>query len=581
MTVAGKLTAAFGLLLVLMGATIAYQMNATRGAVSTGFALARIFDRLEQSTSGQASELERMEETASKLGVTADPDYATGLQDAVHAFGATLARGDSSVLAPAERRELARMRALWAPVPAQADSLIAAVRAQSARPGAGAPAAVRRRAARASAAADSLAEARLSAVLESVTALRVQARRLGDASRAVIRVRLERSVDAERAAETISLAIALGAILLSVAVAAWIVRSIGGPLRQLSEATHRVAEGRFDYRFDEPHDQQFARLARDFNRMTARLAELDRMKQQFLSKASHDLKTPLASMQETSRVLLDGVAGPLTPDQQRLLQLSMESGLRLSGMIAKILDLSAIEAGMRAEERVPRDLRQLARQAAELSTPALAQRRIVVTCAVPPQPVVADCDSDGILRVLDNLLENAGRVSPEGATVRVVVGTVDRAALTSATGRQLPAALAASDSVALLVVEDSGPGVPDADRARIFEPFYQAGNGSRARRGGVGLGLAICREIVGAHDGRIWVEDAATGGARFVVALPPSTTVPAGDAATAGDIANAASLPGDVVTAGDVANAGATPGDVAAADATATLHPAGSARASD
>ena len=503
MTVAGKLTTAFGLLLVLMGATIAYQMSATRRTVSNGFALARIFERLEQSAAGQADELDRMEEAASKLQEVPDLDYEAVLQDAVYAFGSTLRRADAPTLAAGERREMARLRALWAPVPAQADSLAAAVGARTPD-----------------------ARARLTTLLQSVAELRAQSRRLSDASRAAIRARLERSVAAERDAEAISLAIAAGAIFLSVIIAAWIVRSIAGPMRQLSEATHRVAEGRFDYRFHEPRDQQFAALARDFNRMTARLAELDRMKQQFLSKASHDLKTPLASIQETSRVLLDGVAGPLGADQRRLIQLSFESGARLSAMIAKILDLSALEAGMRPEERAPRDLRDLARQAAQLSTPALAQRRVTVTCQLPAAPVIANCDADGILRVLDNLLENAGRVSPEGATVRVLAGLVNRAALATATGRLLPRGLAGSSTIALLVVEDSGPGVPDADRTRIFEPFYQAGNGARARRGGVGLGLAICREIVTAHGGRIWVEDAPGGGSRFVVALPPAA-VPA------------------------------------------------------
>ena len=153
MTVAGKLTTAFGLLLVLMGATIAYQMSATRRTVSNGFALARIFERLEQSAAGQADELDRMEEAASKLQEVPDLDYEAVLQDAVHAFGATLRRADAPTLAAGERREMARLRGLWAPVPAQADSLAAAV-------GAGTPD----------------ARARLNTLLQSVSELRAQSR---------------------------------------------------------------------------------------------------------------------------------------------------------------------------------------------------------------------------------------------------------------------------------------------------------------------------------------------------------------------------------------------------------------------
>ncbi|HEX9107946.1 MAG TPA: HAMP domain-containing sensor histidine kinase, partial [Longimicrobiales bacterium] len=452
----------------------------------------------------QQDQLDRIENNASKLALIPDTAYQPGLDDALHAFGANVARGDSVALAPLERPEQARLHALWQPVRAQAESLEAAVRNVG----------------RDTAAADSLRTARLDTLLHSVSELRLQSHRLGDASRTVIRNRLERSALTEHQAEQMSIAVAVGAVLLSIVVAAWIVRSIAGPLRQLSQATHRVAEGRFDYRFDRPRDAQFAQLAEDFSRMTRRLAELDRMKQQFLTKASHDLKTPLASMQETSRVLLDGLAGPLTPDQQRLLRLGLESGDRLSSMIAKILDLSAIEAGMRGGEHLPHDLRDLARKAAELATPALSQRGITVRCRFPDAPVLAECDPDGVMRVLDNLLENAGRLSAEGEAVHVAAGSVprDEFAADRLTG------VAGGGPLALLVVEDRGPGVPDSEKTRIFEPFYQAANGSRARRGGVGLGLAICREIVSAHGGRIWVEDAPERGSRFIVALPAAVT---------------------------------------------------------
>lgn len=174
-------------------------------------------------------------------------------------------------------------------------------------------------------------------------------------------------------------------------------------------------------------------------------------------------------------------------------------------MIGKILELSALQAGARALERAPHDLRALAARAAELATPALARRRVSIACVLPDQPVVADCDDEGVLRILDNLLENAGRYSPEGGCVRL---TVDDAPA-SPTGRR-----------PLLAVEDSGPGVPREDRERIFQPFFQSGEARPTRRGGVGLGLAICREITLAHGGSIRVEDAPDGGSRFVVELP-------------------------------------------------------------
>src|SRR5690606_13042284 len=126
-----------------------------------------------------------------------------------------------------------------------------------------------------------------------------------------------------------------------------------------------VARGRFGYRLAAGRDDEFAQVARDFNTMTVRLDELDRMKRDFVSKVSHDLKTPLASMQETIDVMLDEVAGPLSPKQRRLLELNYQSGERLYAMLGKLLDLSRLEAGV-FEPTIERvDLRELIRDAAE------------------------------------------------------------------------------------------------------------------------------------------------------------------------------------------------------------------------
>src|SRR6185295_14786427 len=126
-----------------------------------------------------------------------------------------------------------------------------------------------------------------------------------------------------------------------------LVRSILRPLDALARGTREVAAGRFHARIDASTGDEFARVARDFNSMTERLGELDRLKKDFVAKVSHDLKTPLSSMQETNRALLDHMAGPLSDKQRRLLELNAESGQRLSAMLGKLLDLSRAEAGLR------------------------------------------------------------------------------------------------------------------------------------------------------------------------------------------------------------------------------------------
>ena len=157
---------------------------------------------------------------------------------------------------------------------------------------------------------------------------------------------------AEQEAEQVSRIAAAGALLLSILLSALLARSILEPLARLAEGTREVSAGRFDYRLTPTGNDELAQVARDFNSMTERLDELDRMKRDFVSKVSHDLKTPLSSMQETTAVMLDELPGPLTPKQRQLLEINQDSGQRLSAMITKLLDLSRIEAGLDAERQL-------------------------------------------------------------------------------------------------------------------------------------------------------------------------------------------------------------------------------------
>ena len=152
----------------------------------------------------------------------------------------------------------------------------------------------------------------------------------------MIGARNRRSATAAREAERLSMLAAGGALLLSIVVSVLIVRSISDALRRLQAGTRIVAGGDFSYRLPITKQDEFSALARDFNVMTQRLGELDRMQRDFLSKVSHDLKTPLASMQETTRLMLDEVPGELNPAQRRLLRLSDQSGKRLSSMISTL-----------------------------------------------------------------------------------------------------------------------------------------------------------------------------------------------------------------------------------------------------
>jgi two-component system sensor histidine kinase GlrK len=480
MRVATKLSGALGLLMALMVTLLVHHVHTIRDAVSTSRELSEVTSQLALGSSRQLRQLSQLEENASKYVVTRDEGYLKKFGEVLDAYTATQGDLASLSLRPDERTAVLRLMSEWT----RARPLLEAFAAEDGHP---------------STAAES---ASLPALREHLTRLQSQTRRIGEASQEVIASRLQHSADAARKAERLSLLAAAGALLLSVLVSIVIVRSITLALRRLQAGTHAVAGGDFSYRLPPGRGDEFTELARDFNVMTQRLGELEQMKRDFLSKVSHDLKTPLASMQETTRILLDEVPGPLTQRQRKLLELSDQSGKRLFSMISNILDLSGLEAGAFALSVRPCELAPLVRMARDQMEPMLLDRRVSISLALPFEPVHLECDAERIAQVLINLLENAVKFSPADAEVQVEARVAGE-----------------STGSILLTVADAGPGVPVADRERIFDRFFQAEAGRQARGRGVGLGLSICREIVAAHGGTMWVESNPGGGSVFCVLL--------------------------------------------------------------
>jgi two-component system sensor histidine kinase GlrK len=254
--------------------------------------------------------------------------------------------------------------------------------------------------------------------------------------------------------------------------------------------------------------------------MTLRLNELDEMKKDFVSHVSHELKAPLASMRETIQIMLEEIPGPLTERQKRLLTLNLQSGTRLTSMISNLLDLSKTEAGVMEYALKTQDLVPLVRTAvAELEVQA-EEKQIQIRSLLPEAPVPAECDGDRIVQVLLNIVGNAVKFSPKHSEVRVRLEAMPRMPENVPDRWRRPITSSTQgEHFGLLTVEDSGPGIPDSDKEQIFEKFHQVRKGKKIAGQGVGLGLSICKRIIQAHRGAIWVEDNPGGGSRFAVLL--------------------------------------------------------------
>jgi signal transduction histidine kinase len=227
------------------------------------------------------------------------------------------------------------------------------------------------------------------------------------------------------------------------------------------------------------------------------------LRERFLSIASHELRTPLAALLLQTRVLEQAVNGgklavPDPPREElvRRLRGAVKQVERLGSLVSSLFDLARIRSGRFVLERGACDLSALAREVAERFEDQLSRQGRPLRIEAP-EPVVGSWDRSRIDQALTNLVANAVKHGVSGAVgIRIE--------------RRGPAAL--------LVVQDSGAGIPEQDRARIFELFEQGERGTAG--GGLGLGLYITRRIAEAHGGRIWVDGAPEGGAVFQVELP-------------------------------------------------------------
>ncbi len=227
---------------------------------------------------------------------------------------------------------------------------------------------------------------------------------------------------------------------------------------------------------------------------------LARMKSNFLSVVSHELKTPLHSIKGFVEIILMGKTGPVTDLQRDFLGTVQEQTGHLQRMIEDLLEFSRLESGQVRLRPVLVQPAELAMTVVDKLGPLAHQKGIAVSCHIDESFPTIEADVMRLEQVLTNLVENAIKFTPNGGQVQVC--SWDQA-----------------DTVEIAVI-DSGIGVPIEERERIFERFYQVDSSARRRYKGTGLGLTICKHIVSQHGGRIWVQDAEEGGSQFHIVLP-------------------------------------------------------------
>jgi signal transduction histidine kinase len=272
------------------------------------------------------------------------------------------------------------------------------------------------------------------------------------------------------------------------------------PLRAMAQAAGKMAQGDYSQRVHVSSRDEVARLAASFNRMSAELANVERLRRDLVANVSHELKTPISVLRARLENLLDGVEQP----DPGVLQVMLQQAERLSRLVDQLLDLSRLESGDVPLEREDLDLGSLVQEVVSEVEAARGDHLVQVRSAVPDDLPPAWADRERIHQVLFNLLDNAVRFTPPGGDVVVSAARIG--------GR------------CEVRVADTGPGIPAEHLPFLFERFYRVDQARSRGDGGTGIGLAIARSVVEAHGGRIRAESEVGMGSVFTFELPLART---------------------------------------------------------
>jgi signal transduction histidine kinase len=236
--------------------------------------------------------------------------------------------------------------------------------------------------------------------------------------------------------------------------------------------------------------------------LVEQLSKANAAKDRFLGMCAHDLRNPLSSIRGLAELMVEDAIGPLSTEQREIVQTIHGASQSMLQLVNELLDVATIEAGHLKLAKEPTSVAEIVERSVHLSSIEAAKKNTRIEMVKIGSDPMVDVDRNKIRQVVDNLISNAVKYSPRGSVITVVIHS-------DATG-------------AGFAVRDSGPGIPDSERHKLFKDYGRLSAVPTGGEKSTGLGLAISRKIVEAHDGTIGVENIPGRGAEFVVRLPRS-----------------------------------------------------------
>src|SRR5262245_44122916 len=273
---------------------------------------------------------------------------------------------------------------------------------------------------------------------------------------------------------------------------------VARPITEIDSAIRRIGAGDLGTEVVVHGPEDLRHLGRQLDWLRRRMHELEQQRTKFLQHVSHELKSPLTALREGSELLVGGMAGDLNAEQQEIATILRENSAHLQRLIVDLLNYGAATSDKLALNMGPVDFKAIVDRAVTSHGIALRMKRLHLSASCPD--VSLNGDAEKLRVVVDNLISNAIKFSPAGSEIKLVV----------------------ERSVAAITVDvsDSGPGIAEVDKDRVFAPFYRSRAAHDARIKGTGLGLPIVREYVVAHGGSVEVVDAGRRGGHLRVMLP-------------------------------------------------------------